>query len=308
MVFDPPLRISLAIALHIAALTVLAVGAVVVLPTTHYYATALVLAAATAVTVASLRTTIARLERPILQLMNDMLAGAPDIPVWGNDGIRAAATALQQERQSQAARIEYLQALVDSIAAALFAVLPDGRISQANRAARLLTGEEVPTLHAVAAIGERVAHELMALPSGARKIVTLANGQQFLASIAFFTLPGQDPIRLIALQSIVGELDAVELKAWQDMARILAHEMMNSLTPITSLSEGLLAKLRNGSAIAPAASDDIAEAIEIIGRRSQGLMSFVEHYRAFAELPPPKIQTSGHPIARRPTSFGASRH
>jgi signal transduction histidine kinase len=130
----------------------------------------------------------------------------------------------------------------------------------------------------------------MALPFGARKIVKLANGQQFLASIASFSLPGKEPIRLIALQSIVGELDAVELKAWQDMSRILAHEMMNSLTPITSLSESLLSRLQESVSGGLAAGDEIADAVEIIGRRSQGLLTFVEHYRAFAELPPPKFQ------------------
>jgi nitrogen fixation/metabolism regulation signal transduction histidine kinase len=289
MVFDPPLRISLTIALHVAVLTVLTVGAVLLLATTHYYATALVLAAVAAMTVASLRTTIARLERPVLQMMNDMLAGAPDIPTWGSNEVRTVAAALQAERRSQATRVEYLQALVDSMATALFAVLPDGSISLTNRAAHLLTGEDAPTLPTVAAIGVSAAQQLMALPSGARKIVKLANGQQFLASIALFTLPGEEPIRLIALQSIVGELDAVELKAWQDMARILAHEMMNSLTPITSLSESLLSRLKTNASGGRIADDEVADAVEIIGRRSQGLMDFVEHYRAFAELPPPKF-------------------
>lgn len=291
MVFDAPLRISLTLALHIAVLAVLTVGAVLLLATTHYYATALVLAAAAAVmTVTSLRTTIARLERPVVQMMNNLLAGASDIPTWGSNEVRTIAAALQAERRSQATRVEYLQALIDSMATALFAVSPDGRISLTNRAARILSGEDAPTLPAVTAIGESAAQELTALPSGARKIVKLANGQQYLASIALFTLPGQAPIRLIALQSIVGELDAVELKAWQDMARILAHEMMNSLTPITSLSESLLSRLKNNASGERATDDEIADAVEIIGRRAQGLMTFVEHYRAFAELPPPKFQ------------------
>jgi nitrogen fixation/metabolism regulation signal transduction histidine kinase len=243
-----------------------------------------------AMTVASLRTAIARLERPVVQMMNDMLAGASDIPTWGSNEVRTIAAALQEERRAHAARIEYLQALVDSMTTALFAISPDGQISQTNRAARILAGEDAPTLPAVVAIGESVARELMALPFGARKIVKLANGQQFLASIASFSLPGKEPIRLIALQSIVGELDAVELKAWQDMSRILAHEMMNSLTPITSLSESLLSRLQESVSGGLAAGDEIADAVEIIGRRSQGLLTFVEHYRAFAELPPPKFQ------------------
>ena len=58
-------------------------------------------------------------------------------------------------------------------------------------------------------------------------------------SVSQFSAPGERPRRLISLQRIAGELDAVELKAWQDMADVLTHEMMNSLTPIASLSESL---------------------------------------------------------------------
>jgi C4-dicarboxylate-specific signal transduction histidine kinase len=64
------------------------------------------------------------------------------------------------------------------------------------------------------------------------------------------------------------------------MARVLAHEMMNSLTPIASLSESLeqLLQGRNGE-------EELVAALEVIKRRSHGLMNFVERYRAVAELP-----------------------
>jgi two-component system nitrogen regulation sensor histidine kinase NtrY len=86
----------------------------------------------------------------------------------------------------------------------------------------------------------------------------------------------------------------VELKAWQDMVHVLAHEMMNSLTPISSLSESLEMLLRGrGGAEAlngESMTDDIAGALEAIKRRSLGLMDFVERYRTVAELPAPKLQ------------------
>jgi two-component system nitrogen regulation sensor histidine kinase NtrY len=62
--------------------------------------------------------------------------------------------------------------------------------------------------------------------------------------VAHFTIASCEPERLISVQRLAGELDAVELKAWQDMVQVLAHEMMNSLTPISSLSESLDALLR----------------------------------------------------------------
>src|SRR6202042_3000650 len=95
---------------------------------------------------------------------------------------------------------------------------------------------------AVPALGAAVAHRLLALPVGAREIVRLADQRAMLAQVTGFTGSG-GARRLIALQSVSGDLDAVEVKAWQDLVRVLAHEMMNSLTPICSLSENIAGKL-----------------------------------------------------------------
>ena len=111
----------------------------------------------------------------------------------------------------------------------------------------------------------------------------LADERRMLASAAGFRAPDGGQRRLISLQSLSSELSAVELKAWQDLVRVLAHEMMNSLTPIVSLAESLQTLVEPTSG----ADAQIAAAIEIIARRSSGLMGFVGRYRSLAELPEP---------------------
>jgi C4-dicarboxylate-specific signal transduction histidine kinase len=152
-----------------------------------------------------------------------------------------------------------------------------------------LASGSVDRLEKIDALGSSGARHLAVLAPGAREIVSLAEGRRAFVSVSQFTVPGQPPRRLLSLQRIAGELDAVELKAWQDMADVLTHEMMNSLTPISSLSESLETLLREGEA-ARDPQEEVAGALEAIKRRSRGLMDFVARYRAVAELPAPKTQ------------------
>ena len=89
------------------------------------------------------------------------------------------------------------------------------------------------------------------------------------------------PLRIIALNDINHELDEREIDSWIRLTRVLTHEMMNSLTPVTSLSETLLGL--------PGAQQDeeLRQGLETIHATGKGLVNFVMSYRKLTRLPSP---------------------
>jgi nitrogen fixation/metabolism regulation signal transduction histidine kinase len=282
-------RFAFAVWLH--ALLIAALAFLAALAALHgLYANAVLAAGATLLAGLSLARRASTADRALALFIDQSAVESFDD--WGpspvgfeaaEEAMRRAAGALRATRAERSARIDYLQALLDSVAAALLAVEADGVVIPANRAAVRLMARPAAQLTEIGAIGAEAAARLMALRPGGREIVALADSRQMLATAVRFGAHGAPAERLIALQDVAVDLDVVELKAWQDLARVLTHEIMNSLTPIASLAESLQARL--GAAEPPAQT---AEAVEVIARRSQGLMSFVERYRTATELPLPE--------------------
>jgi two-component system nitrogen regulation sensor histidine kinase NtrY len=184
------------------------------------------------------------------------------------------------------ARLEAALALIDTVTVALFVLGPDDRIRFMNRAARRLARHDAGRLQDVAVLGESGAAAVLKLPVGGRQLIASEDGRSLLAWVGSIRHAGAaEPQRLVSLQSVVGELDAVQVGAWHAMTRVLAHEMMNSLTPIASMAESI-----ESLAAAGDRSEKIASAVATIGRRSRHLMDFVERYRAIVDLPRPALQ------------------
>lgn len=205
-------------------------------------------------------------------------------------------------RLDREAQRRYLEALVEHVPVAILAVHADGAIEVLNSAARRLldTAAEarVEQLSAHGAAFQRDVAECQPSARVVTRMVTDGVERHLLLSATQLVVRGA-PIRLVTLQDIQSELEHSELSAWKDMARILSHEIMNSLTPIASLAltaDELVSDLarRVGSPSGEAAGDELVDdlhaAIQTVARRSDGLMRFVRSYRQFTQLPPPTLK------------------
>jgi two-component system nitrogen regulation sensor histidine kinase NtrY len=206
--------------------------------------------------------------------------------LWHRSARRAERhTALHTAIRPGLPAVEYLQTMLDTVSAALIVLHEDDSIELANRAAHRLAGTHASRLAHVTAIGADAAQRIASLAPGERQVIRLYQGRDALISVSGFSGNGGLPCKLISVQLIAGELDAVEVKAWRDMMRVLMHEIMNSLTPIASLAESLI----NRPERALDGSDALG-ALEAIHRRSRGLIGFADNYRQIVELPKPALE------------------
>jgi two-component system nitrogen regulation sensor histidine kinase NtrY len=204
-------------------------------------------------------------------------------------------------RLEREAQRRYLETLVEHVPVAILAVHDDGAVDLLNNAARrLFNAASAMTLPALIAYGAAFQRDVSQTRPGDRTVTRMQiDGVQrnLVLSTTQITVTGS-VVRLLTLQDIQSELDFNELAAWQDMARILSHEIMNSLTPIASLArtaDDMVDDLARRTDAGDELIDDIHAAIQTLARRSEGLMRFVRNYRQFTQMPPPTLR----PVALR---------
>jgi signal transduction histidine kinase len=193
---------------------------------------------------------------------------------------------LQARHTEQSMEARYLSAIVDDAPSALLTLSQNGRVEVLNKSARQLFAR-VP-LNRVEDL-EALGPELSAavhLPPGTRKITRLIlDGVPQKAIFASAQVARLDqPVTVISILPVQSELGALEVAAQADLVRVLTHEIMNSLTPVTSLAR-TGAELVATAAKGDASLADAKTATETVARRAEGILRFVESYREFAQAP-----------------------
>jgi nitrogen fixation/metabolism regulation signal transduction histidine kinase len=202
------------------------------------------------------------------------------------DTLDAALKTLQERHMKESAEARYLSAILDDSPSALLTVDEHGRIELLNKAARqLFMTRPLLDVDDFEALGPELAAAVR-LPPGTRKITRLMlEGVPHKAIFASAQVARLDrPVTVLSILPVQSELGALEVAAQADLVRVLTHEIMNSLTPVTSLA-------RSGAEMVAAAEEagvDLADArmaTETVARRAEGILRFVESYREFAQAP-----------------------
>ena len=182
----------------------------------------------------------------------------------------------------------FYEAVLDDAPTALLTVDGDGKVELANKAARrLLMRHRGVRVEDFREYGDAFAK---ALQGGAvnrpRLVPLLIDGvpQTMLVSAAIVHRLG-GLVRVVAVQPIQGELNAIEIAAQSDLIRVLTHEIMNSMTPVTSLAHSAVDLMRSADAGGNADVADARSAVETLARRADGVMHFVESYRQISRAP-----------------------
>lgn len=194
---------------------------------------------------------------------------------------------LRDERHKLIDANRFYEAVLDDAPTALLTV-DDGKVELANKAARrLLVRHSGVRVEDFAEYGEAFASALTGSAVNRPRLVPLVTDgvpQTMLVSAAIVHRLG-GLVRVVAVQPIQGELNAIEIAAQSDLIRVLTHEIMNSMTPVTSLAHSAVDLMRGVDSGDDADLADARMAVETLSRRADGVMHFVESYRQISRAP-----------------------
>lgn len=203
----------------------------------------------------------------------------------------------RQARMEREESIKYLETVVQHIGVGLISFNQKGDVGFVNRAAkRLLNLQALKNIGSLNKISPGFSEFIFNIPTGKKatyKIVEAEGIIQLLLYATDFRMKEQ-VFKLVALQNIQPELEEKEIEAWQKLIRVLTHEIMNSVTPISSLASTVNLMLKN-EGDTPALYDsetvkDIKTAVNTIEKRSIGLINFVDKYRSLTKIPKPDFR------------------
>lgn len=210
----------------------------------------------------------------------------------------------QEIRSEKEEHYQYLQSIVQNTDVSIVAFQKDGRVEMINKAAkRLFQVATLKNIKSLTNISNDLVSTLLSLTPGTTSLVKVQEEDDILQlaiSASEFKIKNK-LIILATIKNIQEVLEEQELEAWQKLIRVLTHEIMNSITPISSLTSTLemmlndLARENDSSKtyrLPRQSVEEFQKALQTINKRSTGLMHFVDTYRNLTRIPKPNFKVS----------------
>lgn len=214
-----------------------------------------------------------------------------------NTAFTNVAEAFRHERAEKEEHLNYLNTVVQHVTTGLISFDGEGNVGLINSAAkRFLNIPQLRNISEILTVNVTLYKKLKQMGPGEKALIRVGSDLNLSIHATLLKLRGHS-YKLVALQNIHSELESKEVEAWQNLTRVLRHEIMNSITPIASLTgtlnEILAEDLKpNGEhkfEISDESLSDLEEGLQTIENRSKGLIKFVDAYRDYTSIPKPKF-------------------
>jgi two-component system, NtrC family, nitrogen regulation sensor histidine kinase NtrY len=206
--------------------------------------------------------------------------------------------AFKKTRAEKEEQMLFLQIMIQHINTGIISFDSKGKIGVINGAAKqLLQIPQFKDIHDLGKLSVDLLNNVLQLKPGGSFSIKINSDLHLNVQSASFKMEGQS-WTLISFQNIKGELQKNEMQAWQNLTKVLRHEIMNSMTPIASLSSSLgvileedIEEKDNGELVIDKECYlDLSEGLETISKRSAGLVDFVNAYRDYTNIPQPDLK------------------
>ncbi len=199
-------------------------------------------------------------------------------------------------RNEKEAEYQYLKNIIHHIGIGILSFDKKGDVQIINTAAkRLFKVNRLRNISKLRGFSPELVEHLHQLRTGSKALVRVRDKGE-IVQLAIYAielyLKGEE-FKLITVQNIQSELEEKEMEAWQNLIRVLTHEIMNSVTPISSLANTVHGEVeeikKEGQEVSKEDLEDIGMAVDTIKRRSEALIRFVSDFRNLTHMPEPNM-------------------
>ncbi|MEK6478016.1 ATP-binding protein [Catalinimonas sp. 4WD22] len=205
--------------------------------------------------------------------------------------------AFRKARAEKEENWQYLKTVVQHVNVGLLSYDETGKIELVNNTAkRFLKTNQLNKISDLARVNYDLYNIINQLPPGSKTLYKPSPDLHLSINATELRLRGSS-YKLVSIQNILSELQQQEIEAWQNLTKVLRHEIMNSITPIASLAGTAIDIIQedviceNGMVSFNEESyEDITMSLRTIENRTKGLVTFVEAYRNFTSIPQPDFE------------------